>query len=329
VTARGRNVFGIDMGGTNLRVALGSPAGELLDKRFRATQAEPGAEAGIKALTEMMEELAAANNLRMSDIGATGVGVPGPSNPATGVLLNPPHLPGWHNFPVAGRLEAATGIPTRLENDAQLAAYGEFHRGAGRGTRHLLYVTISTGIGGGIVIDGKLYIGAGGTAGEVGHIVIDPDGPICGCGRRGHLEAVASGTAMARIAAERIAAGETSSLSRLEKITAKAIGDAADAGDALAQAVLRDSGRLLGLGLGGLLNILDPEVLVLGGGVIMIGPAFLDHVHPAIKESAFESTYSHVRIVTVELGQDAGLVGALEFALDLLPGGRDGLGAAT
>jgi glucokinase len=329
MSGRGRHVFGIDVGGTNLRVALGSPSGELLDKRHRDTQTEPGASEGIKALAEMMEELAAANHLQMSDIGSVGVGVPGPTDPTTGVLFNPPHLPGWHNVAVARLLEEATGIPTRLENDAQLAAYGEFHHGAGRGSRHMVYVTISTGIGGGIIIDGKLYTGAGGTAGEVGHVVIDPDGPICSCGRRGHLEALASGTSMARIAAERIAAGEASSLSKLERITAKAIGDAADAGDPLARSVLANAGRLLGLSLGGLLNILDPEVLVLGGGVILIGPALLDHVHPAIKDAAFESTYSHVRIVTVELGQDAGLIGALEFARDHLPGGREGSDADT
>jgi glucokinase len=329
VTERGRHVFGIDVGGTNLRVALGSPTGELLDRRHRDSQAEPGAEAGLRALAEMMGDLAGAHHLQMSDVGAAGVGVPGPSDPVAGVLFNPPHLPGWHNVPVARRLEEATGIPTRLENDAQLAAYGEFHRGAGRGSRHLVFVTISTGIGGGIIIDGKLYTGAGGTAGEVGHVVIDPDGPVCSCGRRGHLEGLASGTSMARIAAERIAAGEKSSLSRLPKITAQAIGDAADAGDPLARSVLQNAGRLLGLSLGGLLNILDPEVLVLGGGVIQIGPALLDHVHPAIKDAAFESTYSHVRIVTVELGQDAGLIGALEFARDNLPGGRDGSGTGT
>jgi len=240
------------------------------------------------------------------------------------MLFDPPHLPGWHNVPVAALLKAATGVPTHLENDAQLAAYGEFHKGAGQGSRHLVFVTISTGIGGGIVIDGKLYSGAGGAAGEVGHVVIDPGGPMCSCGRRGHLEALASGTSMARIAGERIAAGEPSTLSELESITARELGVASAAGDALATSVLADAGRLLGLGLGGLLNVLDPEVLVLGGGVIQIGPSLLDHLYAAIREQTFEITYSHVRIATAGLGQDAGLVGALEWARDHLPGGREG-----
>ena len=327
MSERGRRVFGIDVGGTNLRVALGSPDGELIDKRHRDTEDNAGPEAGIKALAEMMEELAAEHQLSMTDFGSAGVGVPGPTDPVKGMLFNPPNLPGWENLEVARLLEEATGIPTHLGNDAQLAAYGEFHRGAGRGSRHLVFVTISTGIGGGIVIDGKLYSGAGGTAGEVGHVVIDPNGPICSCGRRGHLEALASGTAMARIATERIAAGEESTLSRLEEITAKDIGDAADADDKLARSVLENAGRLLGLSLGGLLNILDPEVLVLGGGVIQIGPLLLDHLYAGIKEQAFESTYSHVRITTAELGQDAGLIGALEWARDHLPGGREGADA--
>jgi glucokinase len=324
VSERGRHVFGIDVGGTNLRVALGSDTGEILDRRHRDTHPEAGADEGIRTLAAMMTELAAAHRLTMSDFGSAGVGVPGPTDPVKGILFDPPHLPGWHNVPAASMLEQATGVPTHLENDAQLAAYGEFHRGAGRGCRHLVFITISTGIGGGIVIDRKLYSGAGGTAGEVGHVMVDPDGPLCSCGRKGHLEALASGTSMARIASERIAAGETSSLAALEKITAQDIGDAADAGDRLSLSVLEDAGWLLGRSFGGLLNILDPEVLVLGGGVIQIGPRLLDHLYEGIKEQAFESTYSHVRITTAELGQDAGLIGALEWARDHLPGGRQG-----
>jgi glucokinase len=326
VSKRGRYVFGIDVGGTNLRVALGSESGEIMDRQHRDTRPEAGSDEGIRTLAAMMAELASAHDLTMSDVGSAGVGVPGPTDPAKGVLFDPPHLPGWHNVPLARLLEEATGIPTHLENDAQLAAYGEFHRGAGRGSRHLVFVTISTGIGGGIIIDRKLYSGAGGTAGEVGHVMVDPDGPLCSCGRRGHLEALASGTSLARIAAERIAAGEESSMAALEKITAHDIGHAADAGDGLALSILQDAGWLLGRSFGGLLNILDPEVLVLGGGVIQIGPRLLDHLYAGIKEQAFESTYSHVRITTAELGQDAGLIGALEWARDHLPDGRERAG---
>ncbi len=322
MSARGRHVVGIDVGGTNLRVSLAREDGEIIDRRHRDTEPEGLAADGIRELGEMIDELATANHLRMSDIGSCGAGVPGPTDPDKGILYDPPHLPGWHNVEVARLLQEATGIPTHLENDAQLAAYGEFHRGAGRGSRHVVFVTISTGIGGGIVIDGKLYSGAAGSAGEVGHVMVDPDGPVCSCGRRGHLEALASGTSMARIAGERMAAGEASSLSSLDKVTAHDIGEAAGAGDALAVSVLTNAGRLLGLTFGGLLNILDPEVLILGGGVIQIGAVLLDPLYAAIKEQAFEANYSHARITTAGLGQDAGLVGAVEWAIDHLPGGR-------
>ena len=324
MTERGRHVIGVDVGGTNLRVSLAAESGELIDRRHRDTMPDHDAAEGIATLSEMIAELAEANRLRLTDLGSCGVGVPGPTDPAKGILYDPPHLPGWHNVEVARLLEEATGIPTHLENDAQLAAYGEFHRGAGRGSRHVVFVTISTGIGGGIVIDGKLYSGAAGSAGEVGHVMVDPDGPMCSCGRRGHLEALASGTSMARIAAERIATGEASSLASLPRISAQDIGAAAGAGDALALSVLATSGRLLGLSFGGLLNILDPEVLILGGGVIQIGALLLDPLHAAIKEQAFEANYSHARITTAGLGQDAGLIGAVEWAIDHLPGGRGG-----
>ncbi|HXA41927.1 MAG TPA: ROK family protein [Candidatus Solibacter sp.] len=329
MSLRGRHVVGIDVGGTNLRVSLAREDGEIIDRRHRDTEPEGLAADGIKALGEMIEELAAANDLRLSGIGSCGVGVPGPTDPDKGILYDPPHLPGWHNVEVARLLEEATGIPTHLENDAQLAAYGEFHRGAGRGSRHLVFVTISTGIGGGIVIDGRLYSGASGSAGEIGHVMVDPDGPVCSCGRRGHLEGLASGTSMARIARERIAAGENSSLASLDTFTAQEIGEAAGAGDALAISVLTNAGRLLGLTFGGLLNILDPEVLILGGGVVQIGAVLLDPLYAAIKEQAFEANYSHARITTAGLGQDAGLVGAVEWAIDHLPGGRPGPSAAS
>jgi glucokinase len=324
MSGRGRHVVGIDVGGTNLRVSLAREDGEIVDRRHRDTDPEGPAAAGIEALSQMVTELATANGLRMSDIESCAVGVPGPTDPDKGILYDPPHLPGWHNVEVARLLKEATGIPTHLENDAQLAAYGEFHRGAGRGSKHVVFVTISTGIGGGIVIDGKLYSGAAGSAGEVGHVMVDPDGPVCSCGRRGHLEALASGTSMARIARERIAAGEASSLASLEMFTAHEIGEAADEGDELAVSVLTNAGRLLGLTFGGLLNILDPEVLILGGGVIQIGSILLDPLYAAIKEQAFEANYSHARITTAGLGQDAGLVGAVEWAIDHLPGGRPG-----
>lgn len=262
----------------------------------------------------MMRELLAGNQMSMADIASTGVGVPGPSDPRTGVLIEPPNLPEWHNVAFGPMLKDAVGVPTHLNNDARLAAFGEFRQGAGRGSRDMLFVTVSTGIGGGIVIDGNLYEGAGGTAGEVGHTPIVADGPACHCGGHGCLEMVASGTAIARIAGERIAAGEASGMSGSEPLTSKTVADWALRGDALALSVLYDAGHYLGLALGGFINVLDPGVVVLGGGAIQSGAALLDPMHAAIKLQAFESALRHTRVVLAALGQDAGLVGAVEWA---------------
>jgi glucokinase len=207
-----RGVFGIDIGGTQLRVALADETGRVLDRRRTATAADHAPDESVAWLVSTMRELVAKQHWNMADIAAIGVGVPGPSDPARGILISPPNLPRWHNINLGRMLNEPTGIPVHLDNDARLAAFGEFRQGAGRGCRHMVYVTVSTGIGGGIIIDGTLYRGAGGTAGEVGHTVIDVNGPECHCGSRGCLEVMASGTAIARVANERLARGEASSM---------------------------------------------------------------------------------------------------------------------
>jgi glucokinase len=311
-------VFGIDIGGTHLRVALADEQGRVLDIRKTDTDSGSGPEPAVRVMADMMRGLVQDRGWELSRVGAIGVGAPGPSDFEEGVVFTPPNLPKWRNVPLARMLTDATGIPTFLQNDANMAAYGELHQGAGKGARDMLFVTVSTGIGGGIVIDGHLYSGAGGTAGEVGHMVIDPNGPQCHCGARGCLEQMASGTAIARMARERLAKLEESSLATLPEVSATDVAEAAVKGDALALAVLHDAGWFLGLGLGSLLNILDPEILVLGGGAIQAGPSFLEPMRDGTRFQAFPSTYSHVRIVTAALGQDAGLVGAVEWARDHL-----------
>ncbi|HEV3234963.1 MAG TPA: ROK family protein [Candidatus Dormibacteraeota bacterium] len=312
-------VFGLDIGGTQLRAAIAADTGDVIDLRRTETDPGQGPEAAVATLVSMMDELATAQGIRVEDADAIGAGLPGPTDPEEGLLFNPPHLPLWRNVRFAQMLEDATGVPAHVRNDAQLAAFGEFRRGAGRGSRHMLYVTVSTGIGGGIVIDGRLYGGAAGTAGEVGHVVIDANGPACSCGARGCIESLASGTAMARIAAGRIADGEASTLEGVEEVTGAAVAAAAAKGDALALSVVNRAGHLLGLALGGLLNTLAPEVLVLGGGAMASGPAFLEPMDRAMRFQAFESTMAHVRVEMAEL-KDPGLTGAVEWAREFLPG---------
>jgi glucokinase len=313
------HVFGLDIGGTQLRAAIAADTGEVLETRRAETEADLGPDAAIVTAVSMMDELAAGQGIRVEDAAAVAGGLPGPTDPERGLLFRAPHLPRWRNVRFAHLLEEATGVPAHIRNDAQLAAFGEYRRGAGRGSRHMLYVTVSTGIGGGIVTDGRLYGGAAGTAGEVGHVVVDANGPPCSCGARGCVESLASGTSMARIAAERIAAGETSRLTSAEEITGATVAQAAAAGDALALSVVANAGHHLGLGLGGLLNILAPEVLVLGGGAMASGPTLLEPMDQAMRFQAFESTMAHVTVKMAEL-KDPGLTGAIEWAREFLPG---------
>jgi glucokinase len=314
-----KGVIGIDVGGTNLRAVLADVVDgrvHIIDRRVAHTEADHGPDDGVVTLTAMIEELLEKHQWQAGDVGAVGVAAPGPTDPVRGVLLTPPNLPKWRNAPLREMLEKPLGIPVHLENDANLAGWGEFIQGAGRGCRHLLYVTVSTGIGGGIVIDGQLYSGASGTAGEVGHVTLDPDGPLCNCGSRGCLEAMASGTAIARMARERIAAGAASSLSPAADLQATDVAHAAEQGDALAQAVMQETGTYLGLGLGGLVNILNPEVLVLGGGAVQSGEPLLAPMRRALQARAFPSAFDGLRVEVAQLGQDAGLIGAAEWAVE-------------
>lgn len=310
-----QGVFGVDIGGTQLRVALAGLDAKIIDRRQTLTRPELGADAGVETLAAMMRELVAAQGWELQDVGAIGVGAPGPTDDRRGILLTPPNLPHWRDVPLADMLVSATGIPAHLQNDANLAAYGEFRQGAGQGCKDLLYVTVSTGIGGGIIIDGELYSGSF-VAGEVGHTVLIADGPQCPCGRHGCLEALASGTAIGRVARERLAAGEASSLAAEPDVDAAAVGRAAARGDHLALDILATAGRYLGLGLGGILNVLGPEILVLGGGAIQNGEALLGPMRQAIAVQAFPDVLAAVRVTTAALGQDSGIVGAVEWAVD-------------
>ncbi len=216
-------------------------------------------------------------------------------------------------------LRSAVGGPVFIGNDADLAGVAEYRYGAGRGARSMVYLTISTGIGGGLLLDGRLHTGRG-LAGEIGHMVVDPDGPLCGCGRPGHLEALASGTALARAARERLAAGEDSLMREavggdLTQVTGALVGAAALEGDALARDIVQQAGRALGVALASLTALLNPDRFVLGGGVTALGDLLFDPLHEALRTYAFHPRYyEDVPVVEAALGDDVGLVGAAAFA---------------
>lgn len=234
-------------------------------------------------------------------------------------LLAPPNLPGWDRVPLRQLIEDSLGIPTTLENDANAAVLGEHRFGAGRGVAHMIYVTVSTGIGGGLILDGRLYHGATGMAGEIGHTTVLPYGPLCGCGNRGCLEALASGSAIARRARERVAHGVPTRIADLagndpELITAKLVAEAASEGDAEARGILAEAMNYLGIGMANLVNLLNPELIVIGGGLTHIGERLFGPVRRAIDQHAFPAQAQAVHVVRAGLGDDVGVLGAAAVA---------------
>jgi len=303
-------VAGVDLGGTKILTALADTGGNILARIKVATKAADGPAAVIGRLVDSVRQVAAGVPLA-----AVGVGSPGPLDHTTGLVYHSPNL-GWRNVPLGEMLRERLGVPVFVDNDANLAALGECVRGAGQNESHLVYVTVSTGIGGGLILDGRIYHGSAGGAGEIGHMILDRDGPLCSCGRRGCLEALASGTAIAREARELVARGGGSGLRRLEPgaITAQTVAETARQGDAAAAAILRAAAVNLGRGLAGVITLLNPRVVVVGGGVMASGPAFLATAREEAARHAYGPAWERVSLVPARLGGDSGVVGAVALA---------------
>ncbi len=316
---RGSLILALDFGGTKLAAATVEPGARAF--RARASMPSPpnkSAEADREIILALAKEV-----LGGKRPAAVGVSFGGPVR--EGVVLLSHHVPDWEDFPLAEWLREHFGVPAAVENDANAAALGEWRYGAGRGTRYFLYVTVSTGVGGGIVIGGRLYRGADSLAGEIGHMVVDPGGPRCTCGRRGCLEAFSAGPAIARRARELLASHHRSGEGRIilelvggdpSRITAREVAMAAARGDPLAAEILREAGEALGFGLAQAIALLNPERVALGGGVVKAGEPFLAHVRKAANAWAFSG--ARVEIALAELGDDAPLWGAAALAQDLL-----------
>ncbi len=308
--------IGVDVGGTKVAAGLVNAAGEIA-YRTRVPMETADADEGLAAVTSVIELVRAAANPNLESRGLiSGIGIcaPGPLDPQTGVVINPPNLPAWRNFPLADLVSKAYGLPVRLDNDGNAAALAEALWGAGRGYRNVFYATIGTGIGTGIVFDGRIYHGRTGAAAEGGHMTIDYRGPRCGCGKLGCIEALASGPAIARRAAERIAAGGQSLLpqyagEQLERITGEMVGRAYAAGDLLAKEVLQETAMFLTVWLGNIVDLLEPDVMIVGGGVAsMLGPLFADVRH-ALPAWCVNSHCQKIPLVMAHYGADAGIAG--------------------
>lgn len=308
-----------DLGGTQLRVALVDRDGNVAHRNAIPTLAQQGRDDVMERFVAALQQMA--STVERASLVGIGVSQAGPTNSETGMMYNPPNLPGWDGFSPKPILEERLSLASSHANDATLGAMAEYAYGAGRGTKHMIYMTVSTGIGGGIMIDGRLYTGARGFAGELGHITIDRNGPSCLCGSVGCLEMLASGTAVARIAQERLAAGEQSILLEsangvIEQVDAPKVAEAARSGDALAQSIMQDAGTNLGIGIVSLLNALDPEVIVIGGGMSQSLDLLMPWVSLMIEQRAIVSYQGQIPVVKSELGDDVSLLGAAALAFD-------------
>ncbi len=316
-------VIGIDLGGTKISTALVDADGQIIAHDYRETQAEKGQALVVNRMVDAVRQVMEQADTSKDQVKAVGIGAPGPLDIHTGVVVAPPNLPGWQDVPLKELIEERVGIETFLENDANAAALAEHRFGAGRAVDHMIYVTVSTGVGGGLILDGRLYHGAEGAAGEIGHITVLPNGPLCGCGNRGCLEALAAGTAIAKRAREVVSQGVSTRITDLAndepaRITAKLVAEAAEQGDFEAQKILSEAMSYLGIGMASLVNLFNPQIIVIGGGLSNLGERLLEPVRRGIARHAFVASAQTVRVVLAELGDKAGVLGAAAVAMTQL-----------
>jgi glucokinase len=318
---RQQYIIGVDLGGTNIVAGAMSVDGSRSQAvRSIATMASVGdegvAERIVGLVKSIMLDTMSDSGAKREDFVGVGIGAPGPLDREKGVVLVAPNL-GWRDFPLRDRIHERVGLPTTLDNDANCATFGEWWQGAARGARNVIGMTIGTGIGGGLILDGALYHGASDMAGEVGHTTIDLNGRHCKCGNYGCLEAYASGPAIATRAREVLVREEVESSiprmvdGRLEEITAQTIYDAAKQGDPVASEIVRDTARYLGAGIANLLNIFNPDTVVIAGGVTAAGDALFVPLRAEVRRRAFSPAVRAARIVPGELPGTAGVVGAV------------------
>lgn len=311
---------GIDLGGTQVRAALVDGRGRLLARAAQPTDKAGGPRAVLLQMHGLVEEVS--REVGLAGVPAIGVGSPGPLDSQAGVVLNIPTLPGWTDIPLAAWLSERLGKPVALENDGVAAAVGEWHFGAGRGLDNFVYMTVSTGIGGGVIADGRLLRARRRLAGHLGHMTVQGTGPVCQCGNRGCWEALASGTAFAEQAREALATQPASLLAATtEPVTGRHVFEAAQRGDALALQLVEDEARWLGVGIVSLLHLYSPDAVVMGGGVShgfeMLLPGIRRHI-----ESCALPPFREVPVVRAALGADSGLVGAAAVAFMSATGAR-------
>lgn len=308
--------IGIDVGGTNVKIALVDKNGKIIYSNSVPTYAKMGYEYTVNNIKQAIKDLMKETNTTAKDIDGIGFDFPGQVDYKTGVVKLAPNIPGWVNVPIAQMIEEEFHIPTRIDNDVRCAALGEMKFGAGQGCENFVCITVGTGIGSGLVVNGQLVRGASNAAGEIGHIKLQmKDGLICGCGDTGCLEAYASGPSIVAMAQDYIKGGKSTKFREMAaaeggEITPYMVAKAAEAGDPVAKRIFAIVGEYIGIGLTSVINLLNPEKVIIGGGVAEAGDLLLDPIRKTIKERAMVVAGSTVEIVPAQLGNSAGVIGA-------------------
>jgi len=312
-------VAAVDMGAMHLSVALGDFSARILEEIEVPFRVDQGPKESLQQADATLRELLKNRGLSTSDLAAIGVGVPGPVIAEKGMVMAPPIMPGWDRFPIRLTLESQWGTAVTLNNDAELGALGEWAYGAGRGEKNLAFIKVGSGIGAGLIINQQIYGGTTGSAGEIGHLTVDENGPLCTCGNRGCLEAFAGGHAIASQARKLVASGKRTLLSELnpDSISARDVAEAARRGDLTAQEIIQRSGTFIGIAIAGLINLINPSTVIIGGGVAQVGDLLTGPIRQAVRERSLRASEHGVRITTAMLGRRSSLIGALVQAINV------------
>lgn len=314
------HVIGIDMGASHVMLILADFSGRQLHEIEVPLDINEGPSVCLARVAELVEQLLKEAGMSMSQISAVGVGVPGPIVQKEGMVSGPPIMPGWDRYPIRDHLQELWQVPVSLNNDAELGAVGEWAYGAGRGEHNLAYIKVGTGIGAGLLLEGQIYRGSTGCAGEIGHITIDENGPLCTCGNRGCLEAIAGGGAIARKAMEAVRMGQRTQLAEMVhngKLTVADVMNAARHGDHLAQRITAEAGMHLGTAIANIVNLFNPSMVVIGGSVGQIGDLLLEPIRLTVQRRSLLVASRNVRITAALLGKHSVAIGAVVVALSI------------
>jgi glucokinase-like ROK family protein len=311
-------VAAIDMGASHLSVAVGDFSARIIQETEQSFRIDSGPEKCLQEVSEALEAIVKKCHIDITDLYAVGVSVPGPVVTDAGMVMAPPIMPGWDRFPIRDTLEKLWGISVTINNDADLGALGEWAYGAGRGEKNLAFIKVGSGIGAGLIIDHQIYVGSTGSAGEIGHLTIDKNGPLCTCGNYGCLEAFAGGSALELQAQQLVESGKRTLLTKPAqgRISVSDVADAARRGDLAAQEIIKRSGTFIGIAIANLINMINPSTVIIGGGVAQAGDLLTGPIRQEVRERSLPASEHAVRITTAMLGRRSSLIGALVQAIN-------------